>query len=199
MRMAVFFFVAAFIFPSFCMAEWIERSGEKLPDTAFRKSDGSFSSWLVLVPDDRALYSAWQRPGASVQVNETEQVRINEPISAFIVFSGCEADSSGNCDVQMRFRVLAPDGSVYTESPPMEVWQGKMPPHAQVLELSVGYLKVAIESHEQVGNYQVEVQVKDRISGKVLLLQKAFRAARAKTAETGNSGNRTPIAETGHP
>ncbi len=177
MRMAVFVFVAACIFPSICMAEWIERSGEKLSDTAFRKSDGSFSSWLVLVQDDQALYSAWQKPGASVRVNESEQVRINEPISAFIVFSGCEADSSGNCDVQMRFRVLAPDGSVYAESPPMEVWQGKKAPNAQLLELSVGYLKVAIEPHEQLGNYQVEAQVKDLVSGKVLLLQKPFRAA----------------------
>lgn len=177
MRIAVLLLFAAFTFSSNCMAEWIERSGEKLPDTAFRKSEGAFSSWLVLVPDDRALYTDWQKSGASVQVSETDQVRINEPISAFVVFSGCMADGLGNCDVQMRFRVLAPDGSVYTESPSMEVWQGKKAPNAQLLELSVGYLKVAIEPHEQLGNYQVEAQVKDLISGKVLLLQKPFRAA----------------------
>ena len=177
MRMAVLLVVAACTFPSTCMAEWIERSGEKLPDTAFRKSEGAFSSWLVLVPNDRTLYTDWQKPGASVQISETGQVRIDEPISAFVVFSGCMADAVGNCDVRMRFRVLAPDGSVYTESPSMEVWQGKKAPNAQLLELSVGYLKVAIEPHEQLGNYQVEVQVKDLVSGKVLLLQKPFRAA----------------------
>lgn len=176
MRMAAYVFAAAITLPSICVAEWIQRSGEKLSDTEFRKSDGSFSSWLVLVPDDRELYTAWQKPGASVHLAEIDAVRIGEPISAFVVFSGCEADSSGNCDVQMRFHVLAPDGSVYTETPPMEVWQGKTAPHAQALELSVAYLKVVIEPHEQLGTYHIESQVKDGLSGKVLFLRKSFRA-----------------------
>lgn len=147
-----------------------------MPETGFRKSDGGFSAWLVLVPDDRELYQSWGAPSETVNVREVDTVLVNSPISAFVVFGGCAANVQGNCQVAMRYRILAPDGSVYTETPAMEVWSNKPAPANRVLQLSVGYLKVAIEPDEQVGSYGVQVQVLDEVADKVLTLERNFEA-----------------------
>ncbi len=182
MRTAAYLLLVAALPPSVSMAGWIDKAKEKLPDTEFRKSDGSFGAWLMLVADDRKLYTDWAKPGASVNVNEVDTVRVNEPVSAFVVFSGCQPDLIGNCSVKMRYRVLSPNGTVHTETPSMEVWLHRSAPPARTWELGVDYLKMAIEPHEQLGNYQIQVQVRDENSGRVLSLQKSFRAA--STAET---------------
>ena len=173
--------LAGFAFPPLASAGWIDRSGDSLADTAFRKSDAGFSAWLVFVPDDRKFYEAWNVPSESVEIQEIESVNINSPISAFVVFSGCKPDASGNCNVLMRYRVLAPDGSVYSDSPSMEVWKDKPAPQTRTLELSVEYLKVVVEPDEQMGRYSVQAQVKDVNSGRVLQLERVFTAVDSKS------------------
>lgn len=100
----------------------------------------------------------------------------NEAINAFVVFGGCTTDDLGNCSVAMRFVVPKPDGSVYAETPPMEVWHNKPAPPGKSLELSVQYLKVVIEPTDPLGVYRVQTQVKDNISGTDLQLSALFTA-----------------------
>ena len=157
-------------------AEWVDRSGVHWPASKYRKSDGLFNAWLVLVPSDRELYSAWAVPTDSVEINEVDSALVNNPVSLFVIFGGCNQDKAGSCQVDMLYRVLAPDGSIYVETPPMEVWRSKPAPVGRVLELSVDYLKIVIEPHEQVGTYQVQTQVRDRVANKGLILEKAFEA-----------------------
>jgi hypothetical protein len=174
--------LACLAFPHIASAGWIQRSGEPLADTAYRKSDGQLISWLVFVANDRKLSEAWLVPGESVNIDEIESVDINSPISGFVVFGGCKGDDSGNCNVQMRYRVLAPDGSTYAQSPTMEVWVNKPQPPNRSLQLSVDYLKVVVEPHEQDGTYTVQVQINDVNAGKNLFLERAFHARKAKKA-----------------
>jgi hypothetical protein len=157
-------------------AELVDRSGALLPTSEYCKSDGPFNAWLLFVPSDRELYNAWGVPSESVEIDEVDSTLVNSPISMFVVFGGCAADSAGNCQVDMRYRVLAPDGSVYAETASMEVWLAKAAPLGRTLELSVDYLKVVVEPHEQVGTYHVQTQVRDRVANKVLTLEKSFEA-----------------------
>jgi hypothetical protein len=80
----------------------------------------------------------------------------------------------------MRFRVLAPSGALYAETPPMEVWHDKPAPPAKTLELSVEYLKIIVEPHDQRGQYVVMTQVRDNTSGNVLNLKKIFTATESR-------------------
>lgn len=77
----------------------------------------------------------------------------------------------------MSFRVLRPDGKVYADTLSMEVWQDKEAPPERALALSVQYLRVRIEPHDERGRYAVEVQIRDENSGKILALKKRFGAA----------------------
>ena len=59
----------------------------------------------------------------------------------------------------------------------MEVWHAKMPPPNRSLQLSVDYLKVIVEPHEQRGKYVVDAEVWDNNAGSTVRLQKVFTAA----------------------
>lgn len=158
-------------------AQWIDKQGNTLADTNDRKSIGSFGAEIVFTTDAESLEERWLTPSESVNVDSVENVRINEPIYAFVVFSGCKPGVAGKCNASMSFRVLRPDGKVYANTPSMEVWQDKEPPPNRALALSVQYLRIRIEPHEQRGRYTVEVYVRDENSGKVLALKKRFGAA----------------------
>ena len=132
-------------------ADWINKSGERLPDAENRKSIGSFGAQLILVQDDQQMFKVWGTPGETVNVHTVQSVSIGGQANAFVVFSGCAPDKSGKCSVTMQFRVYQPNGKVYASTPPMEVWQNKPALPARMLELSVGYLKIVIEPQDLLG------------------------------------------------
>jgi hypothetical protein len=158
-------------------AEWVNKQGSRLPEATYRKSIGDFVVQMVFVEDERELLQAWGKPSESVNVKDVASIAINHPINTFIVFGGCKPDNRGNCSVVMRFRVIAPDGKVYSETPTMQVWHEKPLPPNRSLQLSVDYLKIVVEPHEQHGKYVVHTEVRDNISGDVLRLQKSFTAS----------------------
>jgi hypothetical protein len=157
-------------------AQWIDKQGNVLPDAEDRKSVGTFGAEIIFTTDPDALEKRWATPSDTVHVESVDSVRINQPISAFIVFSGCKPTASRTCNVSMSFRVIQPDGKQYAATPSMEVWHDKAAPPRHELALSVDYLKIRIEPHEQRGRYVVQVEVRDKISGDVISLKKAFVA-----------------------
>lgn len=167
-------------------AGWINKQRARLADSEDRKSTGDFGAQLVFVTDEQELFKKWGTPSETVNVNTVESVTINQPISAFVIFSGCKPTAKGQCNVVMRFRVIQPDGKVYSETPDMEVWQDKPAPRARSLELSVQYLKIVVEPHEQRGRYIIQAQVRDDNTGAVLFLQKAFSATDTQSPERHN-------------
>jgi hypothetical protein len=163
---------------SFCdaRAQWVDKQGTVLPDSADRKSIGTFGAEIIFTTDPNGLEERWATPSDTVQVDSVDNVRIDQPVSAFIVFGGCKPTIDGTCNVSMTFRVIRPDGKQYAATPAMEVWRGKPAPTLRRLALSVDFLKIRIEPQEQRGRYLVQVAVRDEISGKVISLEKPFVA-----------------------
>jgi len=171
-------FVLLALFPAVALAGWIDKQGVTLPDADNRKAIGEFGAQLVLVGDDNQLFRTWASPSETVDLKTIDSVKVDEDINAFVVFSGCRADKQGNCSVAMRFRVIQPDGKIYAETPPMEVWESKPAPPGKTLELSVQYLKVRIEPKDQLGRYVIFTQVRDNNADTVLQLQSPFMAVK---------------------
>jgi len=166
----------ACLLASNAQAGWIDKQGKPLPEAEDRKANGALGAQLIFTTNEEALFKKWATPSESVYFDTVERVEINQPVSAFVVFFGCKTNLSGNCNVSMRFRVIQPDGKVYSETPAMEVWHDKPAPTGRSLGLSVDYLKVVVEPHEQRGRYTVMAQVRDDNAGTVLNLQKTFTA-----------------------
>jgi hypothetical protein len=166
-------------------AEWIDRRGNPLPESDDMKSVGTFGARLIFIADEQILFKKWDTPSETVNIDTVESVSINQPISAFVIFSGCKPDAANFCKVLMRFRIIQPDGTVYSETPVMEVWHNKPAPQGRSLELSAQYLKVIVEAHEQRGCYTLQAQVRDDNSNTVLSLQKTFTAVDSPAREHG--------------
>jgi hypothetical protein len=98
-------------------AGWINKQGARLPDSEDRKSTGDFGAQLVFVTDEQELFTKWGTPSETVNLDTVESVTINQPISAFVIFSGCKPTAKGQCNVSMRFRVIQPDGKVRGAEP----------------------------------------------------------------------------------
>jgi hypothetical protein len=175
--------VLLLLFSSYANAEWINEQGASLPDSEDRKAVGDFSAQLVFVPDEQALFRQWAAASETVDLTIVESVAVNQPISAFVIFSGCQPTATGQCNVSMRFRVIQPDGKTYYESPAMEVWQDKPAPPARALQLSARYLKFVVEPDDQQGRYTIQAQVQDDNTGAVLALEKAFSATDGQSSE----------------
>jgi hypothetical protein len=169
----------ACLLTSYAQAGWIDKQGKPLPEAEDRKANGDLGAQLIFTINEDALLKNWATPSDSVYFETVEKVEINQAVSAFVIFFGCKANSSGNCNVSMRFRVLQPDGKVYSETPAMEVWRDKPAPTGRSLGLSVEYLKVVVEPHEQRGHYTVMAQVRDHNADTVLTLKKIFTAGDA--------------------
>ena len=149
--------VAAIFWPRLGLSEWLDFQGNPQPDTSFRKSKGNFDSWLVLTDDEAEALRQWNRPSPGVTFSSASQISRGEILTALILFRGCGGDNDDNCDVIVKFKIYQPDGALYADLHPMEVWIDKPAPPDGSLGLSVGYLRVLIEPRE--GR---RVQVEDR-------------------------------------
>jgi len=127
----------AIAIPAVAAAGWIDKSGTSLADTQDRKAVGDFGAQVVFVADDQRMFELWDTPSETVNIQTIDKVAVNGQVNAFVVFSGCRPNKAGNCDVTAKFKVFQPNGRIYADTPPMEVWQAKRPPPGKALELGV--------------------------------------------------------------
>jgi hypothetical protein len=171
------------LFSSCLSAEWVNEQGDSVTDSDDRKAVGDFGAQLVFVADEQALFKQWATPSATIDLNTVESVTVDQPINAFVIFSGCKATPKGVCDVSMTLRVIQPDGKISYETPALEVWQDKPAPPTGVLQLSARFLKFVAEPQDQRGRYIIQAQVRDDNSGAVISLEKAFGVTDAKSSD----------------
>jgi hypothetical protein len=157
-------------------AQWIDKSGKRIPDSNSVKSSKDFIAQLILTTNEQELFKKWATPSQTVNVSTSEVVERNNPISAFIIFGGCAVDSHGKCNLVASFKVYQPDGKIYANTPEMEVWIDKPIPPNRTIELSVAYLKIVIENGELLGKYRIQANVTDKNSDQYVILTNEFKA-----------------------
>jgi len=172
--------VIALLLTSISNAGWVDKQGNKIPDSDNMKSAGDLIAQLVITDNEAEVLKNWGTPSESVFFPTADKIERNKIITAFVVFGGCTVDANGNCDLKMQITVYQPDGTVYSKLPIMEVWSGKPVPPNRSLGLSVDYMRIIIEPGEQLGRYKVDTKVIDKISGKSMVLTSQFTAVEAK-------------------
>lgn len=177
----VIYFLTLFMACTAFSAQWIDKSGNSIPDGENIKSAENFIAQLILTTDEQDLLKKWNTPSETVHMSTSSTVERNNPISAFIVFGGCKVDNQGNCDLVTKFKIYQPDGKLYADLPEMEVWSGKPVPPNHSIQLSVAYIKVVIENGEQLGKYnRIDSVVTDRIGKESVKLSSIFTAVEKK-------------------
>ncbi len=162
------------LLPALCYAKWNDMQGHPVEDTAWMKSSGDFGAQLLLIGDEKEFFKRWQTPSAVVKFDTVSEIGRGEALITPVIFSGCQADASGKCNVSGDVKILRPDGTVYADMPQVEIWQNKPAPPDGMLELGVGYAKVIIEPSDPTGTYTVEIRVTDHIQKSSFVLTRTF-------------------------
>jgi hypothetical protein len=80
---------------------------------------------LIVTAEGRELFESWDNSGGKpfqvVPVTITPRGRF---LSAVVLFRGCKADPSGNCNVELDIVAYDPTGKVYGEIGGAELWHG---------------------------------------------------------------------------
>jgi len=165
---------------SLANAGWVDKQGNKIPDSDHMKSVGDLIAQLVITDNEARVLKNWGTPSESVYFPTTNKIERNKIITAFVVFGGCAVDVKGNCDLRMQITLYQPDGTIYSKLPVMEVWSGKPVPPNRSLGLSVEYMRVIIEPDEPLGKYRIDTQIMDKVSSKGMLLTSYLTAVKSK-------------------
>lgn len=164
-------------------AGWVDKQGNRIPDTDYMKSVGDLVAQLVVTDNEAQLLKNWGAPTESVYFPTTDKIERNKVITAFVVFAGCAVDTGGICDLRMQITVYQPDGTIYSKLPVMEVWSDKPVPPNRSLGLSTEYMQVIIEPDEPLGKYQIDTTIMDKVSGDSMLLTSYFTAVESTKTE----------------
>jgi hypothetical protein len=158
---------------SFVEAEWLQ-NGKAVTDSPYAKTDGDFGAKLFFTDKAQELFETWNKEGSTVKVSEVDDFRVNQEITALIVFSNCAPDSRNKANVSVDFQVFSPKGSLVAKRRNLEVWINRPVLGYRDLGLSVDFLKITIGEKQPKGEYIVKAFVFDRNSGKKLSLERKF-------------------------
>jgi hypothetical protein len=145
-----------------------------LPETEYRKCIAGFCAELVLSNNSEVVLRNWNTKSEGVYFPTSEEMMKGEVVSAFIVFKSCSLTEEGFCKLTQKVIIYQPDGKVYGDIPESEVWFDKKAPDGGSIGLSVDFVKLIIEPHEQIGKYVFEVTVIDYVSGSTATLRKSI-------------------------
>ena len=137
---------------------------------------GDFSVMQIATTEPDRLMANWEKPSAGVNVVSASTVHPNQPVVTFIVFTGCQADASGACNVTADFDTFTPSGKLYNETRGAKVWVGHPAPPARAVQLSEGALGLRIENKDALGTYTIRATVTDHVSGATLKTSQAILA-----------------------
>ena len=123
---------------------------------------GPFEISLVVTENGDEFFNSWDRPtGKPFNVVPVKVAPRGKFLSAVILFKGCKADGSGNCNAELDIVAYDPKGKVYGEMPKVELWQRKPAPHAGNTQLSRSYMGLIIEPKDLPGIYRVTAVARD--------------------------------------
>jgi len=160
---------------------WRDKSGELIPDTPDRKSDGDFGASLLLVDDEEKFFKTWETPTPTVQIETATRAERNKFMTVVVIFSGCEKNAEGGCDLEGGFEIVQPDGEIYASIPSRRAWPPDAFPEPGILYMSELFLRIRIEPGELLGEYTVRAWLEDLMSGKRLDLESNFVAYETPT------------------
>jgi len=130
---------------------------------------------LVLTDDWAGFLKRWELPTAGFYMPPTvDSIPKGRPLMSAILFTGCQADKTGNCSVSGHFRVVDPNGKTYADQQGANIWS--LPPPDPSLQLSVESLGLSLDPPDPLGTYVLTAVITDRVANKTLELRTTFVA-----------------------
>lgn len=135
-------------------------AGAPAGDRSSATADG-FSAVQALTTDPQGFVRDWNRPGAHVDLQVTQQVRRGQPISAFIMFKGCRPAADGACHIRAEVEVVGSGGRLSGPKAGFRVWD-RAPLDPPLIARSDRAATIAFDASDPPGRYVFRTTVTDQ-------------------------------------
>lgn len=163
-----------FIFSAQCFAE-MYINGQPTKESPWAKSKGGLYAAMYLTDNAKAAYESWAekpRPDYEPRIATINTAKRGDLVSAIILISGYETNSTSGCNVVVDYEVLNPDGSSYGKVPGMPVCTNSAA--SPGFSISESSLDFSIEPSDQTGEYKINALVNDNLDGTQITLQQTL-------------------------
>jgi hypothetical protein len=133
------------------------------PAPGVRQGKGGDFGFLLTYTKDKAFFDNWNKPDAP-RLSLPSNVKRGETLYTVAIFTGAKPDADGNGKIEMKFKVLRPDGTVYGEGTSI-VWDRAVK-KAPILELVGTSPTIRIELTDPIGTYTLQITLIDRLADK---------------------------------
>lgn len=170
-RLSAFVIIAAMA--ATVSAQWT-KDGKPLRDNSWRQQKNGFRVALLLVDDPPEFERRW-KAREPIDFSGAQTIRRNAPADILFVFNGCPEGENGLCDVLADFRVLKPDQTVAMDQRDQPFWVGKRSPAPSGIVRATSGFTITMDDAAPSGQWTVQADVRDRVSGIRFRLQRHFR------------------------
>ena len=153
-------------------AGWRTRDGVMLEDTPSQQSERGFGAMLQIATEAESnrFHEEWYGTATdhSPKLQTVDSARRGETVSVLVLYVGCALDDATQdsiatgkapCGAQLRLRVVAPDGSDYSNPEEMSLSQSQPSAPGHILQLSPVELKIRFEPEDALGDYRIEARI----------------------------------------
>lgn len=144
---------------------WVDREGNRVPNSDAMKSVGGFGGWLVVTPD-LDWEDKWNTPRETVPYfSEATEVRLGETLTILPFFINPLPDQDGIVSIGCDLKVIRPDDSVALDEKGLDCFTTKLQSDPRSVYLSAIYPKYVGETGDPFGTWIVEVVLRDNNRG----------------------------------
>jgi hypothetical protein len=153
-------------------AQWRTRDGAKLEDTPSQQSERGLGAMLQIATEaeSKRFHEEWYGTPTdhAPELQTTGTAHRGDTVSILVLYAGCALDDATQetiaagkapCSAQLRLRVIAPDGSDYTDMEEMSLAQSQPSAPKHIVQLSPVELKIRFEPEDALGDYRVEARI----------------------------------------
>lgn len=135
------------------------------PPVPVKVTDGPFEAVVLAVPDLDTFDREWAVTTDGAQVTSTDRLIRNKPTFVVVLFGGCAKNDQGNCRIDVRHELTAPDGKAYDGLDGSKANPAQVIPmnNTNAFFLAPQLLGIRIEPGEQLGPYRLRVTVSDLV------------------------------------
>jgi hypothetical protein len=152
---------------------WKDGQGNRLPDTAFRKSVNGVGGWLLVTPDDDWEAKWNTSPDTVPHFTEAHTVMVGKRLR-ILTFIGNPMQSSDGARITCDFSVQKPDGTYSTQKQDLECLTGTLSGTQSTIYLSRLIVGFVGETADPFGKWIIRVTIKDLVKHAIIPLETSF-------------------------
>jgi hypothetical protein len=157
---------------------WHTPDGKPIPDSDSRKGANGFGASVVVTPDEE-WQAKWNTPHDMVpRFTTTSAVKVGGKATILIFLVNPKLNAQREVDIRCDLRILRPDGSASIDEKNVVCLGGRLQGDPRSVRLAAPVITFVGEPQDPLGEWRIEISVKDALRDTTLPLTASFSLQR---------------------